>query len=338
MPQQYTDPYNTNTDGRPYFYQNDSYDYNYPARNGGGQGYGVGDPYDGYTNNVNNPYPPIDNGAGLERSRTRKVTYAQGEDANAPSRRRTKKKGVPDLSVAPLRKQWNGFEHGEFTPTTGTSRSKRNLKAYRLDTQGNLWTKGGGARSFGRFLCCTIMVTLLIVVSVVLSLVLFVRPPSIIIGDVVARNTTGSLSAPDGLAINLSVNISVNNPNYFSVDFHQLKVEIFYPMEGRPDTPVGGGESRDIVFKARERTDVEFPFALRYRAADDPGQAVFVDIGGRCGVGGGQRQNLNIKYKLTLGIRFLMIPITPVVENRFSFACPESLLENANTAINPINA
>ncbi|KAJ3520684.1 hypothetical protein NMY22_g12642 [Coprinellus aureogranulatus] len=201
-------------------------------------------------------------------------------------------------------------------------KTAKNLKAYRYDARGALWSKGSRARCCGRFFCCTIMLAVLVIVSIVLSLALWIRPPAVTIGDVITHNTTGSLSGADGLTINLSVNISVNNPNYFTVDFRRIKAEIFYPIN---DVPMGGGEAENIEIKSRELTEFTFPFALRYRSSDDPENKVFVDLGSKCGIGGGPRSDITVKYKITVGIRFLVVVVSPVIQNTFRFACPSGL-------------
>lgn len=355
MASQYNDPYANNKGGQGH-YQSNSYDYNDPMRGATHlphQSYGnMGPSFDPYQEtNLNAPghsqghHRSNSSGGGdLQRGGSKKVTYDTDvlevdRDDSAETRRSgtlrrdaSRRSDVPPLSVAPVRKQYNGFDAGEFTPVTHRGRkSLSGLKGYRYDTKGNLWTKGSRARCVGRFACCTIMIAVLLIVSIVLSLALWIRPPSIEIGNVVTRNTTGSLSSPDGLEINLSVDIGVNNPNYFSVDFKQLKVEIFYPPN---DVPVGGGEANDIVFASGEHTNFTFPFQLSYRSADDPGSAVFIDLGEKCGIGGTTRkQDISVDYKLSLAIRILLITIKPVVRNTFTFTCPSEIVNGANQVI-----
>jgi hypothetical protein len=50
---------------------------------------------------------------------------------------------------------------------------------------------------------------------------------------------------------------------------------------------------------------------------------VISDIAVKCGIGG-TKQNLVVNYKISLGIRFLFITISPVISNQFDFACPLS--------------
>ncbi|KAH6918377.1 hypothetical protein BKA70DRAFT_1247022 [Coprinopsis sp. MPI-PUGE-AT-0042] len=307
----YTDPYAAPNTRQ--YYQHDSYDYNdRTGSRGGYPGQQQQDSYDPYNSSAIGNQEASSNAGqhrrNLSRSQSQRVRYtdeAPEQDAGPTTLKRTggstRTRKSESLTVTPVRKEFSGFEAGE--------KDRKGLKDYRSDVQGNLWTKGSRVRCFGRFFCCTLMITVLLVVSIILSLALWVRPPSVAIGDVVTHNTTGSLSSPDGLQINLSVPISVNNPSYLSVTFSQVKVEIFYPILGEnPGRPVGGGEARDIEFKSGEETDFTFPFALSYKSTDDPGSAVFADLGQKCGFSGERRQNIVINYKLTVE----SLPLSPL--------------------------
>lgn len=46
------------------------------------------------------------------------------------------------------------------------------MRQWRKDYQGNLWTKGSRASCCGRFFCCTLMIFLLLLISVVLTIAL----------------------------------------------------------------------------------------------------------------------------------------------------------------------
>lgn len=46
------------------------------------------------------------------------------------------------------------------------------MRQWRYEHQGKMWTKGSRARCFGRFFCCTIMIFLFLLISIVLSLAL----------------------------------------------------------------------------------------------------------------------------------------------------------------------
>ena len=120
---------------------------------------------------------------------------------------------------------------------------------------------------------------------------------------------------------------------------------------------MGGGEANDINFKSGEQTEFTFPFSLKYKSSDDPGNQVFIDLGTKCGLGGGARSDITVKYKITvcyhlfccaclptdeyhfsffskLGIRFLLVVISPVIENSFKFACPSSITGGVSVFVN----
>ncbi|KAF8969820.1 hypothetical protein BDZ97DRAFT_1914948 [Flammula alnicola] len=253
-------------------------------------------------------------------------------DYPPPQRRSTKastsgfSKKKPSVAVVPVRKEASGFEQGEFTPAGSKvqkSRTPRDLREYRYDHQGNLWTKGGRGRCAGRVCCCTLMTTVFLIVSIVLALALWIRPPSISIGGVQTMTVNGTTiqQVTDGIQVNLGVNISVQNPNYFTVDFKKIDAQIFYPIN---DTPVGGGDAQNIIFRSHSETNFTFPFMLEYNSTADTGNKVILDLASKCGVGSSQKTNIVVNYKITLGIRILLVTISPVITNQFSFPCPLS--------------
>ncbi|KAJ3519797.1 hypothetical protein NMY22_g13036 [Coprinellus aureogranulatus] len=360
----YGDPYSNNRyqDYNTPYYSNQDYDTTGPAYDPYRPGHNVHFQDDATKEEERPPTPPskFEDGDATTPSRQRSTRTVAGSKS-------LKKNDSLRVSVAPVRKHWNGFEHGEFTPVTRKGWSWPGVwvtaltpfpayapppsdlfvnrctasptaalaygllvddhhynptpwayygsLSYTLTTTTAFWRCDGFTHAW-------LSENTAIAIRIVLSLALWIRPPAVTIGDVITHNTTGSLSGADGLTINLSVNISVNNPNYFTVDFSRIKAEIFYPIN---DVPMGGGEAENIEIKSRELTEFTFPFALRYRSSDDPENKVFVDLGSKCGIGGGPRSDITVKYKITVGIRFLVVVVSPVIQNTFRFACPSGL-------------
>ncbi|KAG5647259.1 hypothetical protein DXG03_000794 [Asterophora parasitica] len=158
--------------------------------------------------------------------------------------------------------------------------------------------------------------------SILLTLALFIRPPNIAIGDVSTLSKGGSAIQliENGIQVNLGVNISVNNPNYFAVNFKEIKAQIFYPINGQAPQ-LGEGSSKDVVFSAHQLTNWTFPFAIQYKTTDDPQGLILQDLASKCGVGG-PKSNIKVNYKITLGLRILFITVSPVVQNSLNFICP----------------
>jgi len=230
--------------------------------------------------------------------------------------------------------QMQPHEHPTFPPVTHNKetneflngpgeKSKRALKSYRYQNQGALWTKGGRGRCIGRFCCCTLLIALLFIISIVLSLLLWVRPPNINIGGVQTSASGSQIqSINDGFTINLGVNISVNNPNYFGVSISKINADIFYPIN---NTKLGNGNESNINFPAHSQTNFTFPIDITYQTSLDPSNKILVDIATKCGfIGGGAKSQITVNYKITIGIRIFCITISPDISNSLSFDCPIS--------------
>jgi len=213
----------------------------------------------------------------------------------------------------------NETDEGHGIGARSQGKAKKSFKAYRYNSQENLWKKGGGVRCFGRFLCCTIMIVIFLLVSIVLTIILWVRPPNVGIGSVTPQVADGSVYTINstGIDLNLGVDISVDNPNFFSVSLKHLKLEIFYPIN---NTAIGGGQKDNIVIRANQLTNFTFPFALQYNIADDPGHAVLTDLAAKCVA----NTPVGVNYKITLGLHIIVATVSPVISNSFSFQCPLS--------------
>jgi hypothetical protein len=164
------------------------------------------------------------------------------------------------------------------------------------------------------------MILAFFLASTLLVMALWIRPPNININDVGAPMTGSAIQLQnDGLQINLGVNISVANPNYFAVAFKKVQAEIFYPID---NTLMGGGFLSNLVFNAHQTTNFTFPFAIKYQESLDPNRKVIIDIATKCGFVGGAKTNIKVNYKITLGLRILFVVVSPVISNSFSFECP----------------
>jgi len=267
--------------------------------------------YDPYADPYNSHQPPhqtYDQGVGYESG-----GYKDDPLPAPPSQ---------DSGVASTKEFGGGYGNEVFESPTKKERTVKSLRAYRYDHQGNLWTKGSRLQCFGRFFCCTILIFVFLLVSILLNLALWIRPPDIGINDV-APVTSGSTIQlqNDGLTINLGVSISVDNPNYFSVDFRKIEAEIFYPIN---NTPIGGGTQNNINFNSHTETNFTFPFSIVYKQSLDPGNQILTDLATRCGFLGSPKTQIKVNYKITLGLRILFVVVSPVVSNSFNFDCPLS--------------
>ncbi|KAF8212102.1 hypothetical protein K438DRAFT_1957874 [Mycena galopus ATCC 62051] len=209
----------------------------------------------------------------------------------------------------------SSFDPGEFTPvlegpseqfrrsdrsnlTPPVTKDCQELREYRKDFQGPLWRRGGGASCFGRFFCCTFMIIVFLVATILLTLVLFLRPPSISFGNVTPSASAVQLTT-NGINIGMGVNISVENPNFFNVNFKKINAE-----------------ASSLAFLASVPRLME----LRFITLSQRGVTNYTLIGG--GTTNNLVSDITVKYKITLGIQILFVTISPSISNNFVFACP----------------
>lgn len=78
-----------------------------------------------------------------------------------------------------------------------------------------------------------------------------------------------------------------------------------------------------MTIAAKRNTTIDFPFSVNYNKDIDPGFAILFDIAQKCGLtGGGEKQKLEIDYKLTLTIKILLITINPSFNRKAMIDCP----------------
>ncbi|KAH7929749.1 hypothetical protein BV22DRAFT_106900 [Leucogyrophana mollusca] len=219
-------------------------------------------------------------------------------------------------------KETSAFDHADFARGSTGSRP-RDLRHWRYEHQGALWTRGSRGRCIGRFCCCSIMIVVLFIVSILLALALWIRPPNIVVGSVQPSTTGNQIELQsNGVTINLGVNISVSNPNYFSVSFSSIKANIYYPIDGT-QVFIGSGNETDVTFPANSNRNFTFPFAIDYTTTMPSSSAIFSQLEQKCGATG-SASDITVNYDITLGLRILFFVVSPTVSNSLSFACPLS--------------
>jgi len=121
----------------------------------------------------------------------------------------------------------------------------------------------------------------------------------------------------------MDVAISVNNPNYLTVDFSSITAALSYPLNGNT-TSMGGGTVNKVDIKSNVETNFTLPIAIEYNITADPGYKILADLASKCGLIPGQSaSDITVDYKITLDMT-APFPVKPVVSNSFSFACPLS--------------
>ncbi|KAJ7433978.1 hypothetical protein FB451DRAFT_304891 [Mycena latifolia] len=277
-----------------------------------------------------NPYTPREQPG-------RSYEHAYGKDSEGYREDPVSEHEYPLLRGGSQHRLTSSLYSEEFTPILRGPKTASNLRKYRMEHQGDLWMKGGRARCCCRFFCCTFMILIFLVVTILLTIILWLRPPSLAFTDVGPPPSGPTVqTTSDGITLNLGVNISVNNPNFFGVSFKAITADIFYPLNKTAiGTPIGNGTIKDVVLASNAQTNFTFPFSVDYSLSLDPNVKILADIAGRCGFLNDKETSLSVNYKITLRLQILFMTISPSISNAFSFACPLSaddvsgLLKNA---------
>ncbi|WVQ95829.1 hypothetical protein IAU59_002928 [Kwoniella sp. CBS 9459] len=198
-------------------------------------------------------------------------------------------------------------------------RSTGILRMWRKDERGKQWSRGGGVRMSLRMCCCCVTIAIILIVSIILSIVLYVRPPSFALNSVNIGSSPVALTS-DGLTVNFDLSISVANPNWFNANFKEISANARYP--GNNTNSFGGGTLYNIDFKGYTASTFDFPFALNYSLAKDPNKVILNDLIKKCGILGGTTQDITVDYDLHLKLKILGITVSPTISNSASFECP----------------
>ncbi|KAK7462937.1 hypothetical protein VKT23_007519 [Stygiomarasmius scandens] len=215
-----------------------------------------------------------------------------------------------------------------------------NVKQYRQQYQGNLWTRGSGGRRALRFISCTILIALYLFLGIALSLILFLRPPNAAISKPdIKIDQTALIQSPQkvvtGLTLPLQVNISISNPSFISATAKNVSVSVWYKVNDTSKFKIGNGTISNKVIKPNARTNITFPIDITYTTDLDPHNAVLGDLLEKC-VFNNQGFDFNINVDVKASI--LGVTIAPKTISLASIhqACPvdttpiQSLLKSAD--------
>ncbi|KAI0374856.1 hypothetical protein BV20DRAFT_961061 [Pilatotrama ljubarskyi] len=218
------------------------------------------------------------------------------------------------------RSGWDQGDDAVGVPVPMGEKTSRNVRRWRYDHQGEMWTKGSRASCIGRFFCCTVMIFVFLLISIVLSLALWLRPPNIIVGKPTPDFNTFKIdSDTESISLGMPVNVSINNPNYFPVVISSLDAKVMYPIN---NTQIGSGYKGKIDLKQNEQTNFTFPVTIAYNATSDPSGAVVLDLAKRCGLDGSSGSQVSVTVYVDVGLKIFEIPISHTITENVDFSCP----------------
>jgi len=209
----------------------------------------------------------------------------------------------------------------EFNANARQGGMPHNVRTWRYQQGRPLWKQGGGLRCLCRFFCCTVFITLFLIIGIVLCLILWMRPPNVIVGG--GNNSTSPVTVQSvnvvnqGIQVGLGLPVEVVNPNYFSAKLTHVKAKIYYPIN---NTLIGNGTLNNVNLPSHSTTNFTFPFLFDYTTSIDPSFSIITDIAEKCL--GNPQSDLTIKYVLTVGVKVFFVSVSPTITNSVSFSCP----------------
>ncbi|KAK0549956.1 hypothetical protein OC846_003872 [Tilletia horrida] len=173
-----------------------------------------------------------------------------------------------------------------------------------------------------RTLFCILLIGIIIALSAILLIITFARPPNVGIGAITANSTVPDLGATS-LGFNVSVDITVSNPNDITATLTQLTATAYDSVS--PKTPIGSGKVTDIKIGTHANTTFVLPFQIAYDSTKDPNRALITDLATKCGwLSGGSPGKLNFTFNVDAHLSVLSLAIPFSFSVSPDFTCPIS--------------
>ncbi|KAJ1026760.1 hypothetical protein NDA16_002057 [Ustilago loliicola] len=199
----------------------------------------------------------------------------------------------------------------------------------------SIWTKDDkralASRSVSAKICRVLIgnliLAVIIVVSIICLIVMFLRPPNVAISGVSVPNQNAVTYQNGAFAFNVSVDISVSNPNSISASIKKLKATAYDAQD--QSTALGNGLIQNQKIQPNANTTVVFPFQIKYDQSQDPDFSIIRNIASDCGLNlfGGSSSgsgNLDFVFKIEVDVDVLSITVPVNFNKSVSFPCPLS--------------
>lgn len=207
------------------------------------------------------------------------------------------------------------------------------------------------ARAF-RSIFCIVIWAVIIIISVILLVVTFAKPPNVAVMSISVPNGDDFSVSGTSFKANGSVNFAISNPNSFSATIEHLQAHLYDANLGK-SVSVGNGTLKSQKIKANDNTTIVFPFDIGIDLSSDA-TALISDVANQCGLGNAvssltqgsssrrdvegesntelaERQSSNqIKVLLEVDARIsiLSVGVSVPVSKNISIECPTSALQS----------
>ncbi|KAI8146742.1 hypothetical protein BJV82DRAFT_396012 [Fennellomyces sp. T-0311] len=167
--------------------------------------------------------------------------------------------------------------------------------------------------------------------------------PTIDFAGVTSSPTNQSEVSYNGhvLNFNFGLLIHINNPNVLGIDLSQINATAYYPDNTSPSGKLKLGEGYQDYHRVppHENGNFTFPFALQYDPFGASHTTILNILVDKCGLTGGQPQDLTVDYTINLVAKVLFVKVHPSISSSTSFKCPltEAGLPNLGGSGSPLD-
>ncbi|CAO1625421.1 unnamed protein product [Sympodiomycopsis kandeliae] len=192
-----------------------------------------------------------------------------------------------------------------------------------------------------RSIFCIVIWAIIIIVSVVLLVVTFAKPPNVAVMSISVPDANDFSVAGTSFKANGSVNFAISNPNSFSATIQHLQAHLYDANIGK-SVSVGNGSLINQKIKAHDNTTIVFPFDVALDLASDATQLIS-DVAQQCGLSDllssissktrreelEQRASNQLKVLLEIDakISILSVGISIPISQNISIDCPTAALQ-----------
>ncbi|PKI82327.1 hypothetical protein MVES1_003515 [Malassezia vespertilionis] len=211
-----------------------------------------------------------------------------------------------------------GFAAGPYVPTSFVPR--RGIWA--VDDR-RAFAKQSLILKVLRIVAFIIIIGIIIALSVLILIVMFLRPPNIGLDGLTLPSDLSQVHIEQmQFSVNANIKAVVANPNYISATIKEVTADLF--DQRVPGLRIGRCNTTDVEIYSRNMTTISVPCLLEYDVNKDKNFALIKEIASNCGVGKSKKRDLSLLLKLHLKIKFLAFNIPVSVTPSISMACPVS--------------
>ncbi|KAG2225373.1 hypothetical protein INT45_005617, partial [Circinella minor] len=188
---------------------------------------------------------------------------------------------------------------------------------------------------WARWIMWFIIIAIIIIIIVFVVLLATFTMPTMDFAGVTSSPTNQSEVSYNGdvLNFNFGLLINIKNPNVLSIDLSNINATAYYPDSSSPSgkLKIGGGYMDYQHIESHSDSNFTFPFAINYDPFSDSHKTILNILIDKCGLAGGETQDLTVDYTINLTAKLLFVKVNPTINSSASFKCPLTKVKHTSS-------